>query len=173
MQGSFWGRANSAGRGLPGCGFPDLRVSPAAGSSELRPPELRASLPVAPAVEHFAEVQALEGGGALSRFRLACWMRSAECAAARGPISVRLRGRTCWMRSFPISAFRDKKGRYVSRRGNPQVSPEWLERESPGRKSTGTRVGYRAARRRSHIARFCPRRLGFREEGPHDGVRRR
>lgn len=66
----------------------------------------------------------------------------------------------------------DIKGRYVSRCGNPQVSPEWLERESPGRKSTGTRVGHRAARRRSHIARFCPRRLGFREEGPHDGVRR-
>lgn len=77
------------------------------------------------------------------------------------------------MRSFPISAFRDKKGRYVSRRGNPQVSPEWLGRESPGRKSTGTRVGHRAARRRSHIARFCPRRPDFREEGPRDGVRRR
>ena len=67
----------------------------------------------------------------------------------------------------------DIKGRYVSRRGNPQVSPEWLERESPGRKSTGTRVGHRAARRRSHIVRFCPRRPDFREEGPRDGVRRR
>lgn len=65
------------------------------------------------------------------------------------------------MRSFPISVFRDKKGRYVSRRGNPQVSLEWLERESPGRKSAGMRVGHRAARRRSHIARFCPRRLDF------------
>ena len=32
------GIATFAGRGLPGCGFPDLWVSPAAGSPELRAP---------------------------------------------------------------------------------------------------------------------------------------
>ena len=80
------------------------------------------------------------------------------------------------LRMRVLSRFRvvmDKKRRYVSRRGYLRVSPEWLERESPGRKSAGMRVRHRAARRRSHIDRFCPRRPNFREEGPRDGVWRR
>lgn len=80
------------------------------------------------------------------------------------------------LRMRVLSRFRvvvDKKRRYVSRRGYLRVSPEWLERESPGRKSAGMRVGHRAAWRRSHIGRFCPRQPNFREEGPRDGVWRR
>lgn len=100
-------------------------------------------------VEHFAEVQALEGGGALSRFQLICRMSPVECVASRYRLACRARSPNA--RSFSISGRRGQKTPICE---SPRLSagfPEWLERESPGRKSAGMRVRHRAARRRSHI----------------------
>lgn len=125
--------------GFWAAGFPELRAPRLRALPSCGPPELRASLPMAPAadafvemrlcllwllrqaprlvarfasrgswgspgVEHLAEVQALEGGDALSRFRLACWMRSAECAASRFQLARWTRPPNA--RSFSISGCR-------------------------------------------------------------------